>query len=629
MASGLKLYKEFEDLLAEVGEVKIAWFTTFTLSLEFFEKYILSALTQTQPFHLKNLKDYEALNDRLVNAESGPINTKVFYDYRAMRPDIKRTSIQTIGVNPSKLSPAFDHGVFHPKVSLLVNDQKEAWIMTGSANLTLSAWSRNSEGILIKKIEDRHNAQAITDFFLGLLESKSDREQLLSLNSYWQRKLSQKSDWQFIHSLANHQLLDYLKEKPCDEMMVWSPYFAESLSDLIAEEMSFVQQLTIIPDITSSGAIRLTPEELDRLTKQEHVTLSKDLHEYGEELLVHAKVWATPSSLAIGSWNFTKAGLNIASNANNVEAGIVLQIDKKAYLRFKQSLQLKPLAQPKGMELDTIENEKSDLLFNWTMSCQVYADWGTYQYRVTSEDDLSDQTLYIDLPGHKQRVPLQDVVRGGVSFYANHKALLKDRLFTVYDQKEEGNKVFLGVVIELNPKDRPAVGFDSIDDLLRAWCDRKPEEKSQYHQMNYSADTETGEELSEKSSKALKGDYSNAWFTMFLAFEQMRIRLQDASNDPRELSMIGYRIPGSVSQLADHLRFLKNKVDEEEEALSKTFVWFMINEGNQVIKLFNKLNHNKSTPTISPIENLSLDFDGINKASMRKWLQYIQQSCAY
>ncbi len=152
MSEGLKPYNEFKKLLSEVGLVKTAWFTTFNFSISFFEKYILSAIVKTNPFDLKNIKDFEALNDRILNSDAGPIDVKVFHDYRALRPEIKRTSIQTIGIDPKNISDFFNHGVFHPKVTLLLNDKNEAWIIVGSANLTISAWSKNSEGIVFKKI---------------------------------------------------------------------------------------------------------------------------------------------------------------------------------------------------------------------------------------------------------------------------------------------------------------------------------------------------------------------------------------------------------------------------------------------------------------------------------------------
>lgn len=629
MADGLKSYNEFKKLISEVGVIKIAWFTTFNLSLDFFEKYVLSALVKTNPFDLKNIKDFEALNDRIVNAEGGAVNVKVFHDYRAMRPDIKRTSVQTIGIKPKNIDNSFAHGVFHPKVTLLVNDKNEAWIVTGSANLTISAWSKNSEGIVFKKIDDKENAQAVTDFFLGLLNDNAEKEKLRELNSKWQKKLKSKSNWKLIHSIAKDRLLEHISQELCEEMVVWSPYFSDEFSEIIKQHLGWVKNLNVVPDITTSGAMRLSSEAVSDALSTTNVKLQKDLHDYGEDLLVHAKVWCTPSKMAIGSWNFTKAGLNVSGTANNIEAGIIEEIDDIAYQSFKNSCELKPILDPKGMAKEELEDERKDLLFDWKINCQIYADWSTYHYRLESEDDLKTESLYIDLPGKKGRISSAELINSGVSFYNEHKSLLKDRLFTVYDKKEGGNKVYLGVIIELNPIERPSVGFESISDLLRAWSDRKPENKSQYHQMNYQADTETGEELSDKITKALKGDYSNAWFTMFLAFEQISIRLEEAKSDARELSMIGYRIPGSVSQLSEHLRYLKEKMNSGETEMSRSFIWFMINEGNQVINLFNKYNAKDDSPQVENIANIELDFDNVNKSQMNQWLKYIKESCSY
>ena len=635
MSEGLKPYNEFKKLLSEVGLVKTAWFTTFNFSISFFEKYILSAIVKTNPFDLKNIKDFEALNDRVLNSEAGPIDVKVFHDYRAMRPEIKRTSIQTIGIDPKNMSDFFNHGVFHPKVTLLANDKNEAWIIVGSANLTISAWSKNSEGIVFKKINDKANAQAVTDFFLGLLNDNTEKEKLRELNSKWQKKLKPKSNWKFIHSIAKDRLLDHISQELCEEMMVWSPYFSNEFSEIIKEHLGWVKNLNVVPDITTSGAIRLSSEAVSDALKTTNVKLQKDLHDYGEELLVHAKVWCTPSKMAIGSWNFTKAGLNVSGTANNIEAGIIEELDSIAFQIFKNSCQLKQILDPKGMANEELDDERTDLLFDWKINCQIYADWSTYTYRLESEDDLTSSTLYIDLPGRKERIPSSEFINSGISFHKEHKSLLKDRLFTVYDKVKGGKKLYLGAIIELNPIARPSVGFESISDLLRAWSDRKPENKSQYHQINYQADTEIGEELSDKITKALKGDYSNAWFTMFLAFEQIRIRLEEAAGisspklKERELSMIGYLIPGSVTQLSEHLSYLKEKMNSSENEMSSSFIWFMINEGNQVINLFNKYNFNNNSPLIQNIENIELDFNNVNKSQMKKWLIYIQKSCSY
>ena len=69
MAEGVKLYHEFTSFLKKRSKLKVAWFSTFNFSISFFERYILSALADTDYKSLRSLKDYEALNQRLFGEE--------------------------------------------------------------------------------------------------------------------------------------------------------------------------------------------------------------------------------------------------------------------------------------------------------------------------------------------------------------------------------------------------------------------------------------------------------------------------------------------------------------------------------------------------------------------------------
>ena len=629
MAEDLKAYQDFKKVISELGNIKLAWFTTFNFKLDFFEKYVLSALVHSDPFDLRGIKDYEILNDRILNSENGPIDIKVFHDFRALEPDIKRTSIQTIGIKPEHIGESFTHGVFHPKVALLVNDQNEASLIAGSANLTISAWSRNSEGIVSKPILDKRNAQAVTDFFLALLPAEGlEKGKLLELNKHWQNSLSTTADWKFSHSISGLNLLEEIQVSACPEMLVWSPYFSEEFNEIIESHLSWVEALKIIPDIMSNGTIRLTNNSIEGATSQSKVQFLKDLQQKNEDVFVHAKVWCTPTKLAIGSWNFTKAGLNISRNANNIEAGIIQDLNAKHFKSFQESCKFQKVERPMGISKEELEESKHEFLFNWKINCQIFADWSNYQYRLMSEDDLNSKVYYFDLPGRKKRVASHSLLTVGISFYEEHKSLLKDRFFSVYDSEEGGERVYLGVIVELNAAQRPSVGFESIQDLLRAWSDRKPEKKSQLQQINYSTDIETGDELSSHIAQALKGDYSNAWFTMFLAFEQIKVRLREAHSDANELNRIGYRIPGSITQVSEHLNFLKENLSSNDSEMSSAFIWFMINEGNQIIDLFNSLIKNES-PIISRVVNVELNFNEVEKTKMDTWLNYIKERCSY
>ena len=61
MKVGFKLYDQFKKELAALGELELAWFTTFNLQLNFFEQYILSELVGVAPKDLRNVNDYESL----------------------------------------------------------------------------------------------------------------------------------------------------------------------------------------------------------------------------------------------------------------------------------------------------------------------------------------------------------------------------------------------------------------------------------------------------------------------------------------------------------------------------------------------------------------------------------------
>lgn len=629
MAEDIRAYQDFKKVISELGNIKLAWFTTFNFKLDFFEKYVLSALVHSDPFDLRGIKDYEILNDRILNSETGPIDIKVFHDFRALEPDIKRTSIQTIGIKPEHIGESFTHGVFHPKVALLVNDRNEAFLIAGSANLTISAWSRNSEGILSKPLLDKQNAQAVTDFFLALLPDESiEKGKLLEINNHWQNSLNTTAEWKFSHSISGLNLLEQIQTPACPEMLVWSPYFSEEFNEIIESNLSWVEDLKVIPDMLSNGAIRLTNNSIEGAISQSKVQFLKDLHQKNEDVFVHAKVWCTPSKLAIGSWNFTKAGLNLSQNANNIEAGIIQDLNPKLFKSFQESCMFQTVERPMGISKEELEESKHEFLFNWKINCQIFADWSNYQYRLISEEDLTSKIYYFDLPGRKKRVASHSLLAVGISFYEEHKSLLKDRFFSVYDSEEGGERVYLGVIVELNAVQRPSIGFESIQDLLRAWSDRKPEKKSQLQQINYSTDIETGDELSSHISQALKGDYSNAWFTMFLAFEQIKVRLKEASEDTRELNMIGFRIPGSITQISEHLKNLKEKLAFEDAEMSSAFIWFMIHEGNQVIDLFNSLKP-KESPHVDRVENIDLHFSNVDKRKMKEWLKFIQEKCSY
>jgi hypothetical protein len=73
---------------------------------------------------------------------------------------------------------------------------------------------------------------------------------------------------------------------------------------------------------------------------------------------------------------------------------------------------------------------------------------------------------------------------------------------------------------------------------------------------------------------------------------------------------------------------VKSKWESEGVEMSAVFIWFMINEGNQVIEQFNQTKP-KESPLIEKVKNIDLQFKDIDKVKMKKWLEYIQLQCKY
>ena len=630
MVEGFKLYRQFSKLRDTIGEVKLAWFTTFNLDISFFEKFLLSKLAQVDYESMKTIKDYEALNDTLFTEEINEkaVDIRVFYDFRAIHlKEIKKTCVPTIGVDPSIFGEKFKGGVFHPKVTLLVNNKNEGFLIVGSANLSFGGWARNSESILVKKIEDRENANRATNFFLKLINDKPGEELLREINKIWQQNLEKEADWLFVDSFQEKGLIETIS---VDEksLHVWSPYFSNDIETVVSKQFASASTISIIPDINEMGQIRIEEGVLDTLHNEKRIKILRDARyvDFDTKPMVHAKVWLTPDKLAIGSWNFTSAGLNLNKQTNNIEAGIVSEISEQEFSNILSGCGLETRDDNSGMTQNDLMNERQDLLSDWKVSANIYADWKTFEYYGDPVEGISRGQYFLKLPGISKKLDLYEMQGQRYSFYEYHKDFLKDKLFNIYDGNDEC--VFIGVIIELNIESRPALGFDSMEDYLQAWLDGDPQKNKNNLEMQFSIDEESGEEIIEEIKEKLSGDYSNAWFTMFLSMGMLKKRVEEASLNQKEMKLLGYHIPGSITQLSDHLNLLNEQYEKGEASNSKAYIWFLINEGNEVIRLFNDLK-GRIGQSIKRVSNINLQFEKKLKSKGSKWLEKIHKECNY
>ncbi|MFM7234317.1 MAG: hypothetical protein ACKOZM_06975 [Flavobacteriales bacterium] len=350
MQSGIQLYAYWKSRIEEMGRIRTAWFTTFNLDIGFFEKYILSALLGMDARNMSRPEDYEVISNALHDQNPNEhLDVRVFYDARALvstgKP--KLTTVDLHAIDPQLLDNRFAGGVFHPKVALFENDRGQFWLLTGSFNMTLSGWARNRECFFLQPIEDDENATAVDDFFSRLAKLSN-----LESTAVLQRLRKQKSvivpSWKFHSSLNDNFWLDALRRKnQTEQLRIWSPYFSEHLSDVIAQlRTRGWNAIEVIPATNELQKIRIEADNYK--TANELVNfMREDVTGLDPDVFVHAKVWLTSNSVAIGSWNMTQAGMNLSvGGGNNIEAGVVIVLNAAERQAIEKTVTISALNNP-------------------------------------------------------------------------------------------------------------------------------------------------------------------------------------------------------------------------------------------------------------------------------------------
>lgn len=353
MTKSFKLIESFSEQVKSLGQLKRAWFTTFNFNIDFFERHVLSALLDMDK--PRSRIDFELMQQGLngnpkqskkSNQKIDPtIDVKIFADQRMYDAgDVKRTSIEIYGVNPTLLkhnkSGLFNkESLFHPKVIYLEDNKGKVILGVGSANLTVSGWSTNQEVFVFKKVEHISQLDDIKAFFDPICKPHNltfKRPKLGSFNL--DQEITPK--WQFVHSFQQQPFLSQLfkqqtskvnnQEQPNtidnsfeSDLVVWSPYFPADLVGYIKKLNGYWQnehttqqnlRVHLIPDLVENQRVRTQwDERLKDLMQSEQLSFYINTVEKDDRSdLCHAKVWMTANHIAIGSWNFTSPGSNIA-----------------------------------------------------------------------------------------------------------------------------------------------------------------------------------------------------------------------------------------------------------------------------------------------------------------------------
>src|ERR1700728_4118833 len=112
-------------------------FTTYALSLSFFEAVILDALIR-----------------------GGGRQALILADVEGVRASLSEQGAQRVGKDYEVEPVAVSSGVFHPKISVLT-DNDESHLLVSSGNLTFGGWGGNCE--VLEHLHPSFAADAIAD----------------------------------------------------------------------------------------------------------------------------------------------------------------------------------------------------------------------------------------------------------------------------------------------------------------------------------------------------------------------------------------------------------------------------------------------------------------------------------
>jgi len=595
----VKLYGRFTQIvetLRQESKLTRAWFTSFNLSPYFVENYILPALVGDPPCPVK-IMGFEALFQKILQNE---IDVRFFYDHRAIDlSESKRTVVRFFPVDPQVLQRRtgipFGRGVFHPKVIFLQNEKGTTWLFVSSANLTVAGWSRNREAVLYREVRSGENLRRISEFFDAIADEHIDVESSSASRSG-------RDDWEFVHSIGETSFLNRLLDDCPRSFYIWSPYFADDLCHLLEEEilskMAGDATIGIIPDIENER-IRVAEGQRRSLMSLGSVSFFRDdpkSHKNDTPQMSHAKVWLSESRLAVGSWNLTGSAVGRAAGNGglNVEAGIIVPIDKRIYSKLKPRDAL-DLDGVQFMSEDELERDRRFLMEALPFQIQVYRNWRHDRYEIVLDGKTPTSVYTIRLPGvdgdHRlcfsestQHVSISDA-----------QPALKEHVFTVFRQDApRGEEPYRGIIIDLEPGYRPVWRYSSFNDLLQAWAQNQMgvegsvQNTDSYelayadsidHQYN---DDETGDSFVQPLT-----DITFSYFTMFSAFENIRERLQSEQMDSLEKLQIVFKTqPGSIFEISDKTRKIICNPD-----VSSVYKWFLQEELNNLFRIAQLKSH--------------------------------------
>jgi|GEM_PF-2343750 len=582
----MKLYKEYKKIIETIhkkDKIKKAYFTTFNISPEFVERYIIPPLYQkeipTTELH------YEDINKAI---ESSKLDLRFFYDANMLQFDESKRTIAHF--HPVSLQ----NGVFHPKV-IYLEGENTFYLFVGSGNLTLNGWGRNIEAFRVVEFNKNDNLyNEVGNFFVDVFrvakmkDTASGKKKTVISTRNFVYGFDKKSN--FIEHL---NLGRYLQ--------VWSPYFSD-LDELLAkDQFGSLEEIRIIPDLKSGLKSRL-----DKKPEDSRISFYRE-KESGEPVnrFNHSKVWLSDTKIAIGSYNMTQQAID----GVNFEAALVEDIGKNSdFFRLDGEPFEVEICEENEAELD--EDALHDERYRGFYTLE--ANWKTRTLTIEELVSSDNKHKIVVLPGGVQ-VEVKELAKlDTIQTTAVFRALSRNKIFTILGANEK--VLFRGVIQEKECKGyRDTLKAESLEDIFDFFADdSKPEnlerklEERMLHQSIESGNSYEGQ---------VESPFQKNYFTMFKGFKSLHEELQTIkSNDKKKLHQFCFSSTVSLNTI---MYILEQAKEQQEKSL---FLYLCIEELNMLIAQANKLLKDyKDFPELQEMKNIDLQLTKEDKNFLKAY----------
>lgn len=633
----MKLIAEFKKQIEQLSDLKYVWFTSFNISIEFIETYLLPAVLDMET--PKNRLDYEYFQLALIEKN---IDFRVFCDKRFMMQgnQNKRTAIPVHGISPARIESFSKDSLFHPKVVYLEDVNGKKIVGAGSANLTIGGWGRNQEVFCYYEVGTLEQYNSVKVFFQKLFENVGVECPLPIRRSF-----SGNEGWSFVHSFQQETFLKQLfADVNTNHLAVWSPYFPKDLAGYIRNLKQTTGRnnlkIALVPDRVDGKYIR-TPwsDELASLLKDQDVAFYDNPTKRHDNVeLCHAKVWKVSGKVAIGSWNFTGPGSNslidddpVQDSSNNIEAGFLINDTHS----WKDVVGEPVKLDPSDFASTALLNEENlkvpeDLPFD----IRVSYDWREQRYDFAGtwlQGDI-DNKYSIKVPSVAKEIQLlwlarEKTLQITTLLITNPMELLAEHRFEVIHNKKV---IYRGLITETGLSFRRSQAFESLNELLAAVIfdvSTAPGDPIPFRIPAKENGDFPEDDLGEEGQGTMTQKYADiSLFRLFRATNKYADDINSLKNMD-ELNQKVFSRPGCLVEL------IEKTMEKIKAPQPSVFNWFLAQEVNVLCKLADKKRRNlgnsdNSLPKLR-WEELTVPLPRLPKGIQKPYIKLIQKECGY